>query len=211
MLVNRPKRKRPITFPPPADATETPSAPLEAATATPKAKRKAKPAAKKTARPIHAKPARVQPLDLRAELSKIIPDITVPETFSRATPKNLASGAYQRKLLTLFAPILIPELLNSLRINVRCGEAQAQKLAADVFGLTPSKGGGVNLFMNQQNINQGKPGSESTRINGPTTPDEMFRQLATEREQRRINAGAVIDLVATPIGEYDKDKLIQGE
>jgi hypothetical protein len=141
-----------------------------------------------------------------------VPDITVPETVNKTSPKSLASGAYQRKLLAFFAPVLLPEVLNAIRRNVRVGDVQAQKLAADILGLTP-KGGGINLFMNQQNVNQAKSEADSgRRVSGPTTPDEMFRLLAQEREQRRINAASgVIDLVATPSAEYEKDVLIQPE
>jgi len=80
-----------------------------------------------------------------------VPDLELPENLTRkVTPTALAKGTYQRKLLALFAPVIMPDLLNSIRRNLKLGDSQAQKLAAEVLGLT-HKAPAVSLNLNQNN------------------------------------------------------------
>lgn len=133
------------------------------------------------------------------------PDLALPEKLAGAnvTARSLRNGAYQRKLLAFFAPYLLPEFFNSIRRNLHISDAQTQKLAAEIFGLTQTGKGGVNILVNQNNQNNAKAESASvSRTGQPTTPDEMFRMLSEEREQRKQVRTRDIEFLPTPDAGY---------
>lgn len=130
------------------------------------------------------------------------PDILLPDKLAAAkvTAKALQKGSYQKKLLAFFAPVLLPELLNSIRRNLKISDTQTQKLAADIFGLTP-KTGGFSINVNQQNVNSG--GGRSVAEDGCGSFEDIARVLAERREKRAAlpPAGSRIieaSVIATP-------------
>lgn len=133
------------------------------------------------------------------------PDILLPDKLANANPtsKALTSGLYQRKLLAFFAPHVLPKMFNSLMKGLQSGDARAIQQAGELYQMLGGKGG-VNVNVTQSNNNKAEAVSASAS-KGISSPDEMFRQLAQERQERRTMGEKLpaLQIEATPV-EYDE-------
>lgn len=140
-----------------------------------------------------------------------IPDLVIPGKLLKATPRQIENGAFQKRLLTsILIPLLGPDWVNGMRRNLRMNNTQTEKLMAEMYGMT-SKSGGMQINVNQNSDNRTAVITRSTKEAG--SPDEIYRGLAAERERRKaVTQGApTVQMVATPLGEYESDKPVQKE
>lgn len=135
-----------------------------------------------------------------------IPDLLMPEKLRNmnVTPNSLTKGIPQKKYLAWAFPALMEDLVNSIRRNLKTDKEQSQRLAAEMLGIT-GKAGGISINVNQTNNNKAEAASFA-RSAGPTSVDDMLRQLAAERENRALSGQQMrpmIEVTATPSG-YEK-------
>jgi hypothetical protein len=145
----------------------------------------------------------------RDEGAPDFPDLAIPDNLlnAKVTTRQLRNGTYQRKILAHFAPALLGEFINSVRRNLHLSNESTQRLTAEMFNFVGAKGG-VNVMVNQQNTNTSESKAASaSRSAGPSSPDEIFRMLAEEREHRQVSGRSTIQFAPTPAAEF-KDKLI---
>lgn len=69
----------------------------------------------------------------------------------RVTPKSLASGAYQQKMVAFFAQYITPEFFNAVRRGIRERDPQCLRLWAQMTNFIQSPQSGFNLTVNQTN------------------------------------------------------------
>jgi hypothetical protein len=50
-----------------------------------------------------------------------------------------------------------------------------------------------------------------SRVKGATTPDEIYRQLAEERQQRKLLPAADVEFIATPVEDFTDEKVAAEE
>lgn len=133
------------------------------------------------------------------------PDIVLPEKLAgvNLTGKSITSGAYQRKLLGFFAPHVLPKMFNSLMANLHAGDPRAIQQAGEMYQMLGGRSA-VNVNVTQHNENKAEAISASAS-KGISSPDEMFRQLAQERQDRRTLGERLpaLQIEATPI-DYDE-------
>jgi hypothetical protein len=141
---------------------------------------------------------------------EIIP-LVFPEKLStkRVTARNISNGIFQNELRAAVASQILPKLFQSLMNGVTAGDPVKMKQCWEVYQMLGGKNG-LSINVNQNNVNQ-TANIESMRGKGVSSPDDMFRMLAEERESRLLTAGKpVVELVATPV-EYDEGPEPEGE
>ena len=132
------------------------------------------------------------------------PPFEIPPSLAarKVTANSIANGNYQNAMRAACAPQVLLEYFRSLVVGIKNVDPSIMRQAGEVYQMLGGKG--VNINLQQNNVNQTANVSAS-RDKGITSPDDMFRMLAAEREQRLLNPGRTVDLVATPAG-YDKVK-----
>ena len=140
---------------------------------------------------------------------KRVPSIRLPEKLEamKVTPAHLAGGNFQRKIQAHFAKPVLVKAFNAMIRNLDNDDARSVQQAMEVYGILSGKRGDLNIVMNQNNQNA-SVGSVS-RGKGATTPDEFYRQLAEERQQRKLLPAASVEFVATPIEEFTDAKIAE--
>ncbi len=80
-------------------------------------------------------------------------EISLPEALmkTRVTPKNLASGIYQKKILAWFAPYIAPKLMNSILRGLQDDDPAARRLAAEMMNFVTTGKGSINIALSQTN------------------------------------------------------------
>jgi hypothetical protein len=134
-------------------------------------------------------------------------DIRLPEKIATrsVTAKSLGKGTYQKAILAAVAPILIPEMINSLRRNAHMDDMQANKLIAEIFGMAGKKDAGIVLNVNQQNSNVAE-NRERRGAEGPVSFEDIARILEEEGQKRKA-----ISATFEPSYEATPDSLIEQE
>ena len=129
-----------------------------------------------------------------------IKDIKLPDKIATrsVTAKSLGKGTYQKAVLAAVAPILIPDMINSLRRNLHMDDMQAAKLTAEIFGMAGKKDAGIVLNVNQNNSNTSE--SRAGRGgDGPVSFEDIARVLEEEAQKRKaIPATFAASFEATP-------------
>ena len=88
-------------------------------------------------------------------------------------------------------------------------DSRSVQQAMEVYGILSGKRGDLNIVMNQNNQNA-SVGSVS-RVKGATTPDEIYRQLAEERQQRKLLPAADVEFIATPVESFTDETIAAEE
>lgn len=139
------------------------------------------------------------PKQKKVKAYKRVPDVVLSEALmqTKVTARKLANGAYQQKLLAFFAPILGPDLLNSIRRGLHENDHGAQRLAAEMMNFVAQRSNQVNvaLFQNNQTANI-RGGVADDRI----TSFEGITRMLQEKRQQRALAPPTIEAIyeATP-------------
>ena len=132
---------------------------------------------------------------------KPIKDIKLPDKISTrtVTAKSLGKGTYQKAVLAAVAPILIPDMINSLRRNLHLNDMQAAKLTAEIFGMAGKKDAGIVLNVNQNNNNSAENHTHRAS-DGPRSFEDIQRILEEEEKQRKAIPASfdVISFEPTP-------------
>ena len=133
---------------------------------------------------------------------KRAPSIRLPEKLEamKVTPALLAGGNFQRKIQAHFAKPVLVKAFNAMIRNLDNDDSRAVHQALEVYGILSGKRGDLNIVMNQSNQNA-SVGSVS-RVKGVSTPDEIYRQLAEERQQRKLLPAADVEFIATPVESF---------
>jgi type IV secretory pathway VirB10-like protein len=115
-----------------------------------------------------------------------VPDIPLPDKLAKTpTVQSVASGAYAKKLLAHYGNILLPASLNSLHRKILTDDMSANKLTAEIYRMLPAKGGPL-VQVNQSNDNRSATINNGSPRSSFATADEMFRQIAADRERRAL-------------------------
>ena len=142
-------------------------------------------------------------------LDQTVDPLVLPVSMAarKVTARSISNGSYQSALRAIFAPQILPQLFRSLMSGIQSGDPVKMRQGWEIYQMLGGKGG-VNINLQQNNVNQTANVSAS-RSKEISSPDDMFRVLAEEREHRLLTAGRpVVDLVATPV-EYEGDKVRQ--
>ena len=132
---------------------------------------------------VHKKTGRRPTLD--AKTRKIPADIKLPEKIKTktVTAKALGKGTYQKAILAAVAPILLPDMINSVRRNLHMDDMQAAKLVAEMFGMAGKRDAGIVLNVNQQNNSVAE--SHSHHSGGPGSFEQIAKILEEEEQNRK--------------------------
>lgn len=144
----------------------------------------------------------------KPDQEKKLPKVEIPDKLSSGvTVQALIKGQYQKKLLALFAPAVLPEMMNAVRRGLEGNDPAAVKIAAEMYSLLSGKTSGVNILVQQNNAQDNRVANVSAKIPGEfSRPDDIYRALAQERESRLLNpAKSVIELQPTPL--YEKEPI----
>ena len=133
-----------------------------------------------------AAPAKKVPRDQVIKIAKpSVPDIPIPAKLTKQpAAQSVASGAYAKKIMAHCAPVLLPAMVNSLHRKIQADDMSANKLAAEIYRLMPTKAPLVNVT--QTNDNRTATVNNDNRSGEFGTADEMFRLLAADREKRAL-------------------------
>ena len=133
---------------------------------------------------------------------KRAPSIRLPEKLEamKITPAHLAGGKFQQKIQAHFAKPVLVRAFNAMIRNLDNDDSRSVQQAMEVYGILSGKRGDLNIVMNQSNQNA-SVGSVS-RVKGATTPDEIYRQLAEERQQRKLLPAADVEFIPTPVESF---------
>ena len=106
----------------------------------------------------------------------------------KQTVSAITKGQYQKKLLAHYAPPSIVGFLEGLRQGCLVRDPKCLQLTAEIYDMIPNhKKGGISVNVQQNNANQGAGALIAPGGRGAfKSPDEMFRQLAAEKEQRAL-------------------------
>lgn len=121
----------------------------------------------------------------------------------KITSKSIASGSYQNAMRAACAPQVLLEYFRALVTGIKNVDPAIMRQAGEIYQMLGGKNG-VNINLQQNNVNQTANVSAS-RDRGLSSPDDMFRMLAAEREQRLLSPSRTVELVATPVS-YEKEK-----
>lgn len=124
--------------------------------------------------------------------------IVLPDALLKAkvTPANLASGAYQKKILAWCAPHIAPGLMNSIMRGLEDDDPAARRLSAEMLNFVASGKGNINIALSQTNqtanVGRGPADGDDAR-----SFEDMMRRLHEKRQhQALLPAGPIFD--ATP-------------
>jgi len=110
---------------------------------------------------------------------EVTPDISLPDGFlgknGSVGAKRLSKGTFQKKVMALFAPYLLPDALNALRRSIKDSDSlPAIRVALESFGvIQPARGAG-NVFapsVNVQTSAQALAASKAAALPSPRTPE----------------------------------------
>jgi hypothetical protein len=165
--------------------------PIQPKAAKPKPAPKPKPTPKPA--PPTKKPAEPKKAGSKPKPRVFAKPLTIPSELKKTpTVSAIARGNYQNKVKTHYSTLMLVELMESIRTGLINGDAGAMKLASEIYAMTPGKGNGISVNVQQNNANQGGSAVAVAADAGKPkfrSPDEMFRQLAAEKEQRALSVG----------------------
>lgn len=135
--------------------------------------------------------------------SKACKELAIPDKLANGpvTPASLRKGRFQQQVAAFFAPQVLIKNFRALIKKIEDGDMKAIEQANQIYGLLQKTSGGTTVFVNQTNAQNNQQASvNEVRNPGPNSPDEIFRMLEAEREQRRL--GKVVEAEGTPTADY---------
>ena len=137
-------------------------------------------------------------------------DIPIPEVPAKLITRKVTTTLMNRGVIgnQVKAHFYIPgaiKFFKALLTNLEANDPRAIETAGKVFGFLADGKSGNTFNIQQTNANQARSeaGAVSQSKPGLGSPDEIYRMLAQER-QERSSGNRTIEYVATPI-IYDKD------